>query len=170
MTQYARPDADLYNSEGWTSPAWSRIDEDCASYDGVFAQSPSKADALLTCTLSDVTDPSSSSSHTMRVRGYVNTNGTATIVISLYCGATTLIKQWTPAWTGSSAEYSYGLSSTEANNITDYTDLRVWFQFDYTSGSRGQGFIDCFQFECPDAPTSTTSMIWQKKSKTYLRR
>ena len=139
MPQFARPDADTTlgnytdNAAGTTN-IFQAIDETSAS-DADFIRSPqSPVNEAYVCRLSDVTDPASSSGHTMRMRtandvasggetldytqqlrqGYVSEGSQGTLIAS---------QQRTgvadDTWTTS----SYTLSAGEADAITDYTAL-----------------------------------------------
>lgn len=143
MPQFARPDTDTNNPGSFTdqgggsSNIYTTIDEASAD-DGDYIRSPqSPASAVYVARLSDVTDPSSSSNHVMRMRtstdlgsqesidftqqlrqGYVNEGTPGTLIASQSRNAVT-----STTWTTS----SYTLSGAEADAITDYTDL--FFRF-----------------------------------------
>ena len=150
MAQFARPDADLVEGGWTTAPLWEKVDE--TSPDAEFINGPNKANGTCELRLSDVSDPLSSSTHVMRVYGHVfGTPVTGiNLYVELYDGAT-LIKQWLPAMTTTDASFSYTLTSGEADNIGDYTDLRVHLVQDYITGPQGRAYISWFEFEVPDA-------------------
>ena len=143
MPQFARPDTDADNTGAFTDQAggsaniYTTIDESAAS-DADYIRSPtSPASAVYTARLSDVTDPVSSSGHTMRMRTstdlaaqesidftqqlrqtYVSEASQGTLIASQ---ARTGVTSTT--WTDS----TYTLSGAEADAITDYTAL--FFRF-----------------------------------------
>lgn len=142
MPQFARPDADttlgnFQDQAGGTTNIFGSIDEASAN-DADYIRSPtSPASEVYVCRLSDVTDPVSSSGHTMRMRtstdldaqevldftqqlrqGYVNEGSPGTLIASQSRAGVS-----SSAWTTS----SYTLSGAEADAITDYTAL--FFRF-----------------------------------------
>lgn len=143
MPQFARPDADTtlgnYTDQGGgTTNIFQTIDEVSPS-DADFIRTPtSPVNEVYVCRLSDVTDPVSSTGHTMRMRtstdqdaqevlsfiqqlrqGYVNEGSPGTLIASQTRSAIS-----STTWTTS----SYTLSGAEADAITDYTAL--FFRFD----------------------------------------
>ena len=142
MAQFARPDADttlgnFSDDVGGVTNIFQAIDESAAS-DTDYIRSPvSPASEAYVCRLSDITDPVSSSGHTMRMRTstdldaqevldftqqlrmtYVSEGSQGTLIASQ---ARTGVSSTT--WTTS----TYNLSGAEADAITDYTAL--FFRF-----------------------------------------
>ena len=139
MAQFARPDTDTtvgnYTDEAaGTTTIYTHIDETTAN-DTDYIQSPaSPSSEVYVARLSDVVDPVSASNHVMRARvstdvasggesldftlelrqGYVSEGSQGTLIAT----ATSSALSGT-TW----VDVSHTLSSTEANNITDYTDL-----------------------------------------------
>lgn len=149
MAQFARPDSDLVTG-GWGAPVYSKVNE--VTPDATYAIGPNKSDGTCELSLSSVIDPASSGGHVLRCRAYIV--GTFPTGINLYfqlLQGTTLIKQWTPTLTTSGADYTYTLTSGEADSITNYADLRVKFVQDYITGSTGRGYVSWFELEVPDA-------------------
>ena len=71
----------------------------------------------------------------VRVKNTVNCN------VRLYDGST-LIKSFYTSTNGSTTNVDTALSSTEAGNITDWSDLRLWFGCD--DGTR---FETCYVYQ-----------------------
>jgi hypothetical protein len=141
MAQFARPDADTYNGDGWTEDdgdttnMFAEIDE-VAADDADFVRSPTTpTNDVVVFRLSDVVDPVSSSNHILRVRnsadqdsqetidflfelrqGYTNEGAQGTLIASTTRNGVT-----STSWTTT----SYTLSGAEADAITDYTALFV---------------------------------------------
>lgn len=139
MPQFARPDAtttlgNYTDHAGGVTNIHLTIDEVSAD-DADFIRSPiSPANEVYVCSLSDVTDPVSSSGHIMRMRtstdqasggetldftqqlrqGYTNEGAQGTLIASQ---SRTGVSNST--WTTS----AYTLSAVEADAITDYTAL-----------------------------------------------
>jgi hypothetical protein len=141
MAQFARPDADTYNGDGWTEDdgdttnMFQEVDESSAD-DADYVRSPvTPTNDVVVFRLSDVTDPALSTGHILRVRnsadqasqetidflfelrqGYTNEGAQGTLIAS-----TTRTGVTSTTWTTT----SYTLSGAEADSITDYTDLFV---------------------------------------------
>jgi len=97
--------------------------------------------------LSDLTDPVSSSDHTIYISGMYVNFGPQSVTVYLYQGGS-IRAQSSISLTNSFAGYSYTLNASEANSITDYTDLR----FRFTAGSANYAIeVSHARFEVPDA-------------------
>jgi hypothetical protein len=129
--QTLRPLADVSDgtwkdSSGGTN-LYAQIDEAVAS-DADFIWSPGDND-ICQVTLGPAGDPESSTGHTVYFRFQRRGAGTRNIKVSLYQGASTLIATKTVTSIGDSwTNDSFTLSAGEANNITDYSDLRLRFE------------------------------------------
>lgn len=136
MVQFARPQADLTTDAQWTTtPYWSKLDEGApGGTDPISNGGPSSAD-VIALDLSGVTDPTSSTGHTLRAcwsktgaqaggsqvtvelrQGYVNESSQGTLIATLSGVDTTADGDQTD---------TYGLSGAEADAITDYSDLQL---------------------------------------------
>ncbi len=162
MTQYARPDADA-GAGGWVNQAGSgsnlyqSIDESspsdtdfCISTDQLGATDTMEVD------LSDVTDPTSSSDHKVvyRAKGTDPSGfyGIPSLTVNLMQGTTAIASSVNSSLGGSFTEYTITLSSAEANNITDYTDLSIRFiRGTNFAGGMETTSVSYAAFECPDA-------------------
>ena len=104
--------------------------------------------------MASVTDPASSSGHIYRSRSRKNPGGGVQIDIIIR-----LFQSTTEIATESFADVSNGwvtridtLSGTEADNITNYGDLRTDTEADAVGGGAGRrGVESTHEFECPDA-------------------
>lgn len=138
MPQFARPDGtttlgNFQDQAGGTTNIHLTIDEAVAS-DADYIRSPtSPASQVYVCSLSDVTDPVSSSGHIMRMRtatdlasqeaidftqqlrqGYVSEASLGTLIAS---------QSRTGVTSTTFTDSAYTLSAAEADSITDYTAL-----------------------------------------------
>jgi hypothetical protein len=123
MTQFARPAGPDIDSSGWTpTPIFSNLNETAAN-DTTFVQCTGAADFEVP--LLPITDPVSSTGHTIRIRGAgrgkiltleLRQNSLAAPVIATFV---------TTNLTGPFATQSYTLSGTEADKITDYAGLSL---------------------------------------------
>ena len=185
MTQYARPDSDVDNqSDAWTNSDGGAPENTLYTYINGTVPCPgdppvcnyvagsddecSGEGVYFTVELPEVDDPESSSSHAMKFYGRVESaesdlwtkielmkdvGGAEEAVI-----ATKTISD--PDDTSAPGTlYTHNLSTSEANDIDDYTDLslRIYFGDDGCMGVNFQVYQAWF--ECPDAPTpsATTS-------------
>ena len=159
MTQYARPES-VYSNSGWSAYGAATIpeaiDEEVAS-DSDYTYTTSDG-TYLGVALSEVTDPEGNTNHTLRWRYRSIRNSTPPEKGSgfLYCGATLIATfidnaALPTSWTTD----AYTLLTTEADAITDYSDLRVRFTAD-TIGSSEEMQVSWVAFECPDAPSEPT--------------
>jgi len=145
MSQFARPDSDISAGSWATAPLYAKIDEVTYS-DADYISVTSNAN---TCELglSTVTDPVSSASHIVRFRSRKALQGTS-VTVTLMDGATT-IRSFAQALGNTSTAYSFTLTSGEADNIGDYSDLRL--KLTSAIGRVGSVFISWAELEVPDA-------------------
>lgn len=143
MPQFARPDADTNNPGSFTDQVGGSTDiyttiDEVSPDDADYIRSPvSPASAVYVCSLSNITDPASSTGHIIRMRtatdlasqesidftqqlrqGYVSEGTPGTLIASQSRNGVTSV-----TWTTS----AYTLSGAEADAITDYTAL--FFRF-----------------------------------------
>jgi hypothetical protein len=163
MAQFGRPDSNVIQTN--VTGGFTAIDESTAS-DADFAFSANNTTAELEVGLGDVTNPGSGS-HVVRYR-YAKTNaGTpdsggsnGTLEVRLRQGATQIatsgsITVSSGTWTAG----SFTLTGTEADSITDWTDLRIEFAIVGGGGSpsarRGVG-VSWAELETPDVVSGVT--------------
>lgn len=153
MSQYGRPDSDIsvgsWSVQG-TTGYYEAIDE-VSAYDEDYIYTSTSSN---TCEvgLSNITDPQSSSGHIMRIRAtYTGTlRSSGSLQMQLVQGST-VIAGFTPTLVRNTAvTFNYTLSSGEADNITDYSNLR----FRMISGtlSAAVARVSWAELEVPDAP------------------
>lgn len=122
MAQTARPDSDI-TTDWTTAPLWSKIDEAVADDADFITDSTSGHVAEVT--LTDVTDPNSSSNHIVYWRHRSGTNPNVTI--ALYQGTTLIASTVASTTVAAFTDINFTLSGAEADAITDYSDLRLRF-------------------------------------------
>jgi hypothetical protein len=127
--QYARPAADVtdgawLNELGSATHLYSSIDETTASdADYIYTMSASTCEVALGA----LNDPGVGSDHIVRYRA--KGDGSTDLIVTLRQGASTTIATWTEANASSTmTTYEHTLTTGEADNITDYTDLRLRFE------------------------------------------
>ena len=141
MAQFGRPEADTYNSDGWTEDdgntvdMWEEINEVTASDTDYIRSALAPTSDVYVTRLSDMEDPVSSTNHVVRWRWGKSAAGGATIngTVQLRQGYVNEGTQGTLIATCASAEVvpdaftddSYTLSGGEADAITDYTALYI---------------------------------------------
>ena len=140
MAQFLRGISNLQNTN--ITGSYTDIDETSAS-DSDFLYSADNVDTIYECGLTTgLDDPIVNTGHIVRYRiasidgGVLGGGGsTPTVIVSLYQGATQIAadasKDGLDAWTTN----SFTLTTTQANNITDYDNLRL--HFDITGGGGG---------------------------------
>jgi hypothetical protein len=154
MAQYARPSGDL--DDGLWVDTYGG-DSDGILYEEIDEITPGDSDyitndgVLSTCKiyLSAVSEPGVRTGHIMRFRTRC-TVATA-LTVYLYQGTSTFIASY--YWSSLPASFetkTYTLTEAQANNITDYGDLRVWFSGPLVSS---QLDVSWFEFEVPDSFT-----------------
>ena len=111
--------------------------------------------------LSTVTDPESSTGHTWSCGAYRSSNKANTLTVDLYQGGTQIntatsctgtVTNGSPA-----ARFPAGgctLTGTEADSITDYSDLRLYLTATGTNPT--DIFVDSCALEVPNAPGGAT--------------
>ncbi len=142
MAQFARPESDI-DTTGWTTQAgggtnlYDVLDETSAN-DADYARAGNPHGNTLKVYLSPVTDPQSSTGHIVRYRiGKLGT-GVISFTVSLRQGSTA-IASWPHIGVATGpTTYTQTLSADEANAITNYADLYLWFTA--TSGGELQLF------------------------------
>ncbi len=160
MPNFQRPDGDQ-TVNNWTStPLWQKIDEAVAS-DSDFVQSENDpSNDIMEVTLGNLTDPAVSTGHIVRYRlsraqSGGGQPGTLNVIVGLY-QATTLIASATHNNINLGfAEFSFTLTGGEADNITDYDDLRIRVDADKSAGARTTWCeLSHAEFETPSAPAT----------------
>lgn len=135
-TQVARPSSDqsIGNWEdegGATTDLYQSIDEETASDSDYIQSEINPSTSSCQVTLQNLTDPESSSGHIVRYRYRKdNDNSTIDITVRLKQGGTTIASQTHNGVSTTWTDGSFTLTGGEADNITDYTDLRIEFEAD----------------------------------------
>jgi len=135
MPQFGRPSADTVRT-GWTDEAAGTVDiytgiDEATAEDVEYIKTPTppgsnEFESLLTT----LTDPVSSTGHTMRWRRRKQpAAGSADInlTVRLMQAAVQKVSRADNTLPGSFTDTSYTLSAGEADSITDYADLRLEF-------------------------------------------
>lgn len=185
MAQILVPVSDVDTGSFSPTPLWSKVDDDSTvnpSGDGTEIQSADNSADQADFLLSTGTDPDSSSGHVLRARWYRSQAGNHNIHGELELwqgvpGTGTLIASLVSAQPieTSEVEDTYTLSTSEADAITDYSDLHLRLIRQGGTGGNPNGReslnVDLIEFEVPglsragqvshaelettDAPTST---------------
>jgi hypothetical protein len=158
MPQYARPCDDVTVGSWTTTPLWQKLDETVRD-DGDYISSPTNPTTPTNnceIKLSTVSTPSNRLNHILKYtyRKSASAGRTINVTVKLLQGST-LIKSWTH--TNISEVWTQGtqtLTEEEANQITNYGDLRVRYEPSYsgTGSSRSCQWSWCV-FEVPKAST-----------------
>jgi hypothetical protein len=160
--QYARPDGDednatyFWDTPGASTAHWSDIDE--ATPDAV-AEIAEDDGSVYRGTLSDVTDPASSSDHILRCYVYRTSNKANTFTMELYESGTQRATNGGVTVTNGSpaAAQAYTLSGAEADAITNYANLEI--RLTATGTTPTDIFVDQCEFQVPAAAASEEMMV-----------
>lgn len=165
MAQFARPDGDITNTG---TGGFGDIDEASPS-DVDFWWGDNNVAEELEVSLSNVTDPASSTGHTFRYRiaktnaGTVDGAGAAvTVTARLMQGGTQIATDTAKTADGTWTQYAFTISGAEADSITDYTDLRLEFVTSASGGApanRRGGAVSWAELEVPDVSAVTSQVI-----------
>jgi hypothetical protein len=163
MAQYARPDADITRTNV-ASGTYADIDETTPS-DSDYLYGTNNSNVTYECGLSNVSDPNSSSGHTFRYRvvktytGTPDAGGSTTYVTAyLYQGTTLIATDTERTLDGTWTTYSMTISSSEADSITNYTDLRLRIYSGASGGSvanRRSVGLSWAELEVPDVSSGS---------------
>lgn len=154
MAQYARPISPDVAVNGWTAtPLYAKIDEVTYS-DADYIQN--NAVSYCEVTLSSVTDPNLSTGHIVRYRyGRTRTDRALTLVVRLMQGSTQIASQTHVDPSASFVAGSFTLTGTEADSITDYSNLRLRFDITDIQNAQVYGQVSWAELEVPDASAQT---------------
>ncbi|MEX0786025.1 MAG: cohesin domain-containing protein, partial [Dehalococcoidia bacterium] len=157
-SQFARPSSD-FATGGWgTTPLWDKLDE--AIPDDATTEIQSSNDPIadpFEVGLSAVLDPQSSANHAVRYRATKTGDGTATLDAELYQGAALIASDVQRTLTTAYQDFSFTLSSGEADLITNYSDLRVRITADSTAGTVvTNALVTWIELEVPEIPPTVT--------------
>jgi len=159
MTQTARPISDTSVGTWTTAPLWSKVND---ASDATFITSPVGANTACEVKLASLTDPVASTGHWIYARAMVaNGSGTAeSLYFHLYQGNTLLASGLFYISRTTITTYAYDLTETQANNITDYADLRIRVEPWNVAAGESINAFDVW-FECPgiDAAPITASTV-----------
>jgi hypothetical protein len=157
MAQYARPLSDVQIGS-WSFSSGlelsSCIDEETANdFDYAFYQGTATL-SYCEVLLSSVTDPSLSTGHHVWYRcNRQPTNRTITCVVRLMQGATQ-IASWTHTnGPDTTTTFDQTLSESQADSITDYSDLRLRFDITAIQNAQGGYAVTWAALEVPDYET-----------------
>jgi hypothetical protein len=157
MAQFGYPISDI-STGGWTNtPLWSQLDDN-SDADYITSSKNPTVDTFENALTSTLSDPSSSSGHIIRARLYCSKANNGTGNIYLYQGTTLIASYAIPGNLATAfTTYSYTLTGTEADNITDYTDLRI--RVDGSGTANAYVYCAWTELEIPDAVTATEESV-----------
>jgi len=166
MAQFARPDSDIsvdfYGGFGWSASAGSDLyamidevvadDTDWAKFKGAASEGGYRYYKL---GLSDIDEPSDKSTLSIRIRIH---NASDFGDLRLYQGASQITRFNGPSngfGTGTKRDIDFAIPESDANNITDYTDLNIWIGID--DESTGSAYVYQVYLEAGDAAGGSTT-------------
>ena len=150
MTQTARPISDVTVDSWAPAPLWSKVND---VSDSTWIYGPGGATTQCEVKLGSLTDPVSSSGHVIYVRAMVQSGSGAYEGLTwyLYQGSTLKATSAEVAVSRTTkTTYSYTLTGTQADSLTDYSDLRVRLAQTAIGVEERINVYDVWM-ECPDA-------------------
>ena len=177
MTQYARPDSDVsdgswVNQAGSNTNLYQSIDESGGEDDSdyVISTDSSSSSDTMEVGLSDISDPQGSSSHTVKYRAKGSdpsgSYGIPSLTVSLRQGSTQIATSTNSSLTTFFVDYTFTLSSSEANAITDYSDLRLRFVRASGGSASETNLVSEAWFETPDASNNYDFKVGDRVKET----
>ncbi len=162
MVQIARPDstvsAGLWEPIGGPSTLWECMDEVTANDTTDYIEALNGENTTCEIGLSNLTDPVGNVNHTIRfkMQGF-GSGGPERLTVQLFDGATQIAELANQTARGGWGVKTYTLTTAEADNITDYTDLRFKF---ISSNLAATEDVWCTwaEFEVPDASAGGLSI------------
>jgi hypothetical protein len=161
MAQYARPNNDPTQTTNWApstgSDLYAMIDE-ASPNDADYISVDDNGGGTETCQvdLSSVTDPVASSLHVVTVRASESSGmSVISLAVTLKQGAATIASNTFAAIAGSATNYTFTLSSVQADSITNYGALSLVFAATDSMSMMTTTTIYQAFFECGDAPVPT---------------
>lgn len=153
MPQYLRPDSTLaFGSFVPSGPLagglHSVVNETTPDDISEFRNAPGTTDtASCELGLSDALDPQQSTGHILKLRGYVSEAFDCPVTMNLKEGAS-IRATLTTSFLTASATYTYTLTASEANSITNYNNLSVEVVKE-SSPDACRIFVTWIEFEIP---------------------
>lgn len=162
MAQFGRPSSDV-SAGAWTpTPLWSNLDEAVAADADFIACDNSTNDFCEVQLTGIANDPLSATGHVIRYRyrKSASSGNSRSVQVALYQGGTLIASgsvhtPTTTTWTAG----TFTLTSTQANAITDYSDLRLRFiATGSTGGSQGNRRAVQVSWAELEVPSATTTV------------
>jgi hypothetical protein len=167
---YARPDSTVAGggfSASGGGGLFAQVDETSPSdSDYISAGFNESAPDAVELGLSNVTDPLTSSGHKIRVRYKFDTAPVGSAIVYLLQGGTTKASFALGGAAGSYTTESYTLSASEADSITDYTDLRLKIELNPDLGDATTFYCSWMEFALENATYNETN--WTHEQKTIV--
>lgn len=164
MAQFARPASDVETGLWTSTPLWSKVNEGDPGDDVTIASADNSNGDNAEFTTTNVTDPQVDTGHVLRVQWAKSASGGHTINgnLELWQGtvaAGTLIATLTVNDLSEVFQTdTLALTTGQAGNITDYTDLNLQLLRTGTVGgqpaTRRSLVVDFAELEVPDLPAS----------------
>ena len=170
MTQYARPDTDAgdgvwLNNAGNNTNLYSYVDDTSVNDSDYIESIDSSASAdTVILDLSSVTDPENAANHTVFYRAKMAEGmmgGGPDLTVALFQGdaGSPIATKTDTGLTTSFSDDNLNLSTSEANAITDYGDLRIKFTRAAGGGAGGETATVSWCFFSCDAASSSIAPL-----------
>ncbi len=159
MSQFSRPSGDQvveYWSPSTGSYLYTCLDEAAPSDTDYISRTGQSGTGYGEINLSSVSDPNVHTGHVVRYRITRNpTNRTITCVVRLICGSTEIASWIHTDGPDSYTTYEQTLTTTQAGNISSYSDLRLRFDITALQNAQAGYYVSWAEMEVPDAGAAT---------------
>jgi hypothetical protein len=160
MAQFGRPTSTVttgsWAATGGPASLWDCLNESSFS-DSDYIRSSGASASACEVAISSLTAPTDKTNHIIRIRmRAAGSGGAENLQVALYQGATLIAQSGNLSNRSASfAERTFTLTSTQAGNITDYSNLRIRLIPSHANGETID--VSWAEFETPDASTQHTS-------------
>lgn len=168
IAQLSRPTADI-SVGGWTTtPLYQKLDE-ATPDDSDFVTSPTGTSPEFEVGLTNVVDPLSNTDHIIKFRAFASDGGGAKEKANavLLEGANEIAETGLQNLDRSQfTQFEYTLSSAEADDITDYTNLSIRIETSKSNSEEIQ--VSWIEFEVPSQPSQQSINVGFKPKALIL--
>ncbi len=168
MPNFQRPDGDISTGNWASTPDLFEKINDAIPNDTESIQSENDpANDIFEVSLTNLTDPAISTGHIVRIRMEKGQSGggspgTVNAIVDLYQTTTLIATNTFSAVANGLATFSFTLTGTEADNITDYNALRIRVDADKSAGARTSWLeVTGIEFETPSGTFTPEQTDWR---------
>ncbi len=167
MPNFQRPDGSISDGNWTSTPLFEKIDDAIPNDTEDIRSESDPTNDIFEVSLTDLTDPAVSTGHIVRIRMTKATSGGGQqrdldIIVGLYQSTTLIASATFSDIAVGIATVTFTLTGGEADNITDYDDLRVRVDANVVGGSRTSWCeVSGIEFETPSASFVVEQVGWR---------